>query len=1375
MHTSQPLIQSVLCYQQLRTDSVRVFKSLKIWLALLFLTWVSTYSLAAHADSLQNGGVVSGAISFVGEQDSWTFNTSAGDQVHISVVDINNTSLSALAMLSAPDGNVISTGQGNRVSKISVTAPQSGTYTLTIRDNNSSTDNDTGTGQYSVYLAIPPVAEHGSLINGSYVQETIELGDIDTWSFEANVGEFVQLSLTDINDTDLSAYLAVYAPDGSYITWGQGNTVSKASFTAAQTGTYTVLVMDNNSSTVNDTGTGDYRLYLAIPPVAEHGSLINGGYVEETIELGDIDTWSFEANVGEFVQLSLTDINDTNLSAYLAVYAPDGSYITWGQGNTVSKASFTAAQTGIYTVLVMDNRSSTVNDTGTGDYRLYLAIPPVAEHGSLIDGSYVEETIELGDIDTWSFEANVGDVVQLSLTDINDTDLSANLTVYAPDGSYVTWGQGNTVSKASFTAAQAGTYTVLVMDNNSSTVNDTGTGDYRLYLAIPPVAEHGSLINGSYVQETIELGDIDTWSFEASVGEFVQLSLTDINDTDLSAYLAVYAPDGSYVTWGQGNTVSKASFTAAQTGTYTVLVMDNRSSTVNDTGTGDYRLYLAIPPVAEHGSLINGGYVEESIELGDIDTWSFEASVGEFVQLSLTDINDTDLSAYLAVYAPDGSYVTWGQGNTVSKASFTVAQTGTYTALVMDNRSSTVNDTGTGDYRLYLARIPGANEHGQIDGAGSLEEYIDLGDLDTFTFNGLAGDIINIRVTDIDETNLAPFIYLFDQSGTYLTQRGGTTVAELIDYSLPGDGTYTLLVMDNNSSTVNDTGIGPYRLDYNLPDAPPDPEQPVAVAIAPAEAYRAEVINLDGSGSFDPDDSPQPLSYLWQLISVPDNSAITETDIQSANNPIASIQGDVSGEYRLLLTVDDGLLNDSAEVLVSVLNRTPVADAGEDKSAPVNTLVSLDGSGSSDADGDLITYQWQFLTLPAGSNATLEDAESVAPYFTPDIAGSYAIGLVVSDAEDDSPQDVVTIEVTAANIGPQASAVYTGDLTVDATISLDGSGSVDPDNGPLPLSYQWRFQSVPGDSTLDDTDITSANSPLAAFSADVEGSYVLVLEVTDGELSDDTALSINIISPEICELSVSAGPDITLELGNSAMLNNATITASDVCEAVTYQWQFVSVAPDSNLVSADISNADQPDATFVPDSGGSYVVQLQVSNADISASDSLTVTVTENAIPIANAGIDQQIELGETARLDAGQSYDPDNAPQPLTYLWQILSAPSGSSAVIMPADAAATDFTPDISGDYLVQLRVFDGQASDTDTMQLTVDTPAEPQMCDIDGNLVIDKVDIRAIMVRRNSPASGDSDRADWNSDGIINVLDARGCVLQCTLSGCATPTND
>ena len=61
--------------------------------------------------------------------------------------------------------------------------------------------------------------------------------------------------------------------------------------------------------------------------------------------------------------------------------------------------------------------------------------------------------------------------------------------------------------------------------------------------------------------------------------------------------------------------------------------------------------------------------------------------------------------------------------------------------------------------------------------------------------------------------------------------------------------------------------------------------------------------------------------------------------------------------------------------------------------------------------------------------------------------------------------------------------------------------------------------------------------------------------------------------------------------------------------------------------------------------------------------------------------------------------------------------------------------------------------------------------QRCDIDGNDIIDRSDILAISQSRNQPASDPDDPMDWNENGTIDVLDARGCVLACTFPRCAS----
>ena len=117
------------------------------------------------------------------------------------------------------------------------------------------------------------------------------------------------------------------------------------------------------------------------------------------------------------------------------------------------------------------------------------------------------------------------------------------------------------------------------------------------------------------------------------------------------------------------------------------------------------------------------------------------------------------------------------------------------------------------------------------------------------------------------------------------------------------------------------------------------------------------------------------------------------------------------------LTVNDGTVSDSDTVAVSTENVAPVADAGPDQTVFVGDTVVLDGRGSSDADGNSLTYRW-YLTRPSGSGATLSRSNSVAPSFVVDEPGTYTVQLIVNDGTEDSKAD--TVSVSTENSAPVA-------------------------------------------------------------------------------------------------------------------------------------------------------------------------------------------------------------------------------------------------------------------------------------------------------------------------------------------------------------------
>lgn len=104
----------------------------------------------------------------------------------------------------------------------------------------------------------------------------------------------------------------------------------------------------------------------------------------------------------------------------------------------------------------------------------------------------------------------------------------------------------------------------------------------------------------------------------------------------------------------------------------------------------------------------------------------------------------------------------------------------------------------------------------------------------------------------------------------------------------------------------------------------------------------------------------------------------------------------------------------SGDPILSIANTVPVANAGANQNVVTGTLVTLDGSGSSDADGDLLTYSWSFTSKPTGSGAALSSVTVAKPTFTPDAGGVYLLNLVVNDGKANSTSAAVTI--TASGI-----------------------------------------------------------------------------------------------------------------------------------------------------------------------------------------------------------------------------------------------------------------------------------------------------------------------------------------------------------------------
>ena len=142
----------------------------------------------------------------------------------------------------------------------------------------------------------------------------------------------------------------------------------------------------------------------------------------------------------------------------------------------------------------------------------------------------------------------------------------------------------------------------------------------------------------------------------------------------------------------------------------------------------------------------------------------------------------------------------------------------------------------------------------------------------------------------------------------------------------------------------------------------------------------------------------------------------------------------------------------------------PVADAGEDQNITSGTAVTLDGSKSKDDDGDVLSYRWIILEKPKSSNASIKDANTMMPSFTPDVDGIYIIQLTVNDGAVDSKTDQTKIVVGNIVINPPtANAGVDKNSIVGDLVQLDGSGSKNANNKAL--SFSWKIKAKPEKST----------------------------------------------------------------------------------------------------------------------------------------------------------------------------------------------------------------------------------------------------------------------------------------------------------------------
>ncbi|MGH7895445.1 MAG: PKD domain-containing protein [Candidatus Binatia bacterium] len=200
------------------------------------------------------------------------------------------------------------------------------------------------------------------------------------------------------------------------------------------------------------------------------------------------------------------------------------------------------------------------------------------------------------------------------------------------------------------------------------------------------------------------------------------------------------------------------------------------------------------------------------------------------------------------------------------------------------------------------------------------------------------------------------------------------------------------------------------------------PNQPPHANAGPDQATQTLTsLTFNGSGSTDAGGTIA--TYAWSFGDGTTGSGVTATHSYAS-----------AGTYTVTLTVTDnkGATNSDTAV-VSVANRPPTAKAGPDQNAPPNTSVTLNGSGSSDLDGTIVSYSWAFGDGTTGSGVSVAHVYGTA--------GTYTATLTVTDNKGAQASDTAVVTVTNLTF-TWARSIGAASSDAGYAVASDASGNV---------------------------------------------------------------------------------------------------------------------------------------------------------------------------------------------------------------------------------------------------------------------------------------------------------------------------------------------
>jgi len=1051
------------------------------------------------------------------------------------------------------------------------------------------------------------------------------------------------------------------------VNWGDGSTHTSSTVTGTgmlptqghtymTPGTYTVTVSVTDKPGLTGSATFTVTVANVAPTVTAASSQSANEGASTTFSLGSFTDpgadgpWAVDVNWGDSSAHTSVSVSATGaLAAQTHTYATPGTYTVTvsvtDKPGLAGSASFAVNVANIApTVTAAANQSA--NEGASTSFSLGSFTDPGADNPWTVDvnwgDSSTHTTFNTGSTGTLTAQnhsyATPGTyTATVKVTDNLGLFDSKTFTVTVADvAPTVTAAAGQSANEGTSTSFGLGSFTDPGVNDGPWPV-DVNWGDgstHTTFNATAPgtlAAQSHSYANTGTYTVTVKVSDkfnvSDTKTFAVTVNNVAPTVTPPATQSanegasssfGLGSFTDPGANDGPWpvdVNWGDGS--AHTTFNATSTGTLAA----------------QSHLYGA-----------SGSYTV-TVKVSD----KFNASDTKTFTVTVANVPPTVAITGAPTTSPEGTPI--ALGSTVSDPGAGLGDTFTYAWSVTKNGSAFASGSGTtlmftpNDNGAYSATLTVTDKDGGTGTASQSITVTNVAPTASLANNGPINEGSSATITfsgqfdpsSADTSAGFHYAYVCDGALTVPTYAGASTSATTSCHydDGPSDHTVTAAIIDQNNAFTTYTTI------VHVNDV-----LPTAAFSAPSSVNEASSFTLSLSMPYDP--------------STADTATLTYAfDCGSGYGPATSLTtvscaGSAAGTktVRAKISDKDGFTEYTSTLTVANVAPTPsITDAPASGVEGTTILVHGTSSDPGAAFGETYAYAWS--VTKNGSQFGVTGTGS-AYSFTPDDNGTYVVTLSVGDGNGTGTTSA-TINVAGAPPVPTISSPPSSGLE-GSPITVSGSSSDGVDTASDAIAQAWTVK-------LGSTTVASGSGGSVTFTPGLTGTYIVTLTATDKDgLTGTTNVSIPVTNvapaPTIDGAPTSSPEGTAISLGSTPHDPGAGLG-----DTFTYAW---SVTKNGSAFASGTAAS----FSFTPDDNGSYVVSLQVTDADGATGTAAqkTITVT-NVAPTASLANNGPINEGSNATITfSGQS---DPSPVDTTAGFHYAYACDGTLAV--PSYASAS------------------------------------------------------------------------------------------------------